>query len=160
MKRAKFVMFIGVFLLTTAPIAISMGQGVAASESQRRLALASEQEGKVAEAEAEWRSLLSSHPNNAEAYAHLGLLEARQEHYKEAIVLYHKALSLNPKMPGLLLNLGLSYFKSGASPGGNTYFCNLVEKRAHKFPPEALRMVTLIGLAHYGMGEYAARFRT
>ena len=134
---------------------ICLGQGEPARESQRQSALALEQEGKVAEAEAEWRSLLSSQPNDAEAYAHLGLLEARQEHYKEAIVLYHKALSLNPKMPSLRLNLGLSYFKAGDLPAAIQTFEPLL-KSEPKSSPEALRLVTLIGLAHYGMGEYAA----
>ena len=36
--------------------------------------------------------LLKAHPADAEAYAHLGFLEARQEHYKEAVPLYRKAL--------------------------------------------------------------------
>jgi hypothetical protein len=66
-KWAKFVMFIGVLWLTTVPILTSLGQGVPARESRRQLALALEQEGKVAEAEAEWRSLLSGQPNDAEA---------------------------------------------------------------------------------------------
>ena len=155
MKWAKFVMFIGVSWLTTVPILASLGQRVPARESRRQLALALEQEGKVAEAEAEWRMLLSSQPNDAEAYAHLGLLEARQAHYKEAIVLYHKALSLNPKMPSLRLNLGLAYFKVGELPEAVQTFEALLRNEP-KSSPEALRMVTLIGLARYGMSEYAA----
>jgi tetratricopeptide (TPR) repeat protein len=154
-KWAKFVMFIGVLWLTTVPVLTSLGQGAPARESRRQLALALEQEGKVAEAEAEWRSLLSSQPNDAEAYAHLGLLEARQVHYKEAIPLYHKALSLNPKMPSLRLNLGLAYFKAGDLPAAIKTFEPLL-KSEPKSSPEALRLVTLMGLAHYGMGEYAA----
>jgi tetratricopeptide (TPR) repeat protein len=152
--RAKFLGFIVVLWLTTVLIVISLGQGPA-RESRRRLALASEQEGKVAEAEAEWRSLLSSQPNDAEAYAHLGLLEARQAHYKEAIVFYHKALSLNPKMPSLRLNLGLAYFKAGDLPAATKTFEPLLKSEPNS-SPDALRLVTLMGLAHYGMGEYAA----
>jgi tetratricopeptide (TPR) repeat protein len=154
-KWAKLVTFIGVLWLATVCIGICLGQGEPTRESQRRSALALEQEGKVAEAEAGWRSLLSGQPNDAEAYAQLGLLEARQEHYKEAIVLYRKALSLNPKMPGLRLNLGLSYFKAGDLPGAIQTFEALLRSEP-KSSPEALRMVTLIGLARYGMGEYAA----
>jgi tetratricopeptide (TPR) repeat protein len=154
-KWAKFVTFIGVSWLTTVPILTSLGQGVPARESRRQLALALEQEGKVAEAEAEWRMLLSSQPNDAEAYARLGLLEARQAHYNEAIVLYHKALNLNPKMPSLRLNLGLAYFKVGDLPAATKTFEPLLKSEPGS-SPEALRLVTLLGLAHYAMGEYAA----
>ena len=114
MKWAKFVTLMGALWLTTAahgPCAgrsaplLAKARGGRHSRSSRRARSPKPKPG--------WRSLLSSQPNDAEAYAHLGLLEARQEHYKEAIVLYRKALSLNPKMPGLRLNLGLSYFKAG-----------------------------------------------
>ncbi len=155
MKWAKVVTFIGGLWLTTVPIVISLGQAVPAPESRRQLALGFEQEGKVAEAAAQWRSLLSSQPNDAEAYAHLGLLEAWQAHYKEAIILYHKALALNPKMPSLRLNLGLAYFKAGDLLAAIKTFEPLLTSEP-KSSPEALRLVTLMGLAHYGMGEYAA----
>jgi tetratricopeptide (TPR) repeat protein len=154
-RWAKFVTLIGALWLTTASTAHSGAQQPSTRESRRQAALAFEEEGKVAEAEAGWRSLLSSQPNDAEAYAHLGLLEARQEHYKEAIVLYQKALSLDPKMPSLRLNLGLSYFKAGNFSAAIQTFEPLLQKEP-KSSPEALRLVTLLGLAHYGMGEYAA----
>ena len=155
MRWAKFVTLIGALWLTTAAPVHSGAQQPSTRESRRQSALAFEEEGKVAEAEAGWRSLLSSQPNDAEAYAHLGLLEARQAHYKEAIVLYQKALSLDPKMPSLRLNLGLSYFKAGNFSAAIQTLEPLLEKES-KSSPEALRLVTLLGLAHYGMGEYAA----
>jgi tetratricopeptide (TPR) repeat protein len=154
-KWAKLRTFIGVLWLTTACMVSCLAQPVPARESRRQSALAFEQEGKLVEAEAGWRALLASQPDDAEACAHLGLLEARQEHYKEAIVLYRKALSLNPKMPSLRLNLGLSYFKAGDRRAAIQIFEPLL-KSEPRSSPEALRLVTLIGLAHYGMGEYAA----
>jgi tetratricopeptide (TPR) repeat protein len=154
-RWAKFVSLIGALWLTTAATVHSGAQQPSPRESRRQSALAFEEEGKVAEAEAGWRSLLSGQPNDAEAYAHLGLLEARQEHYKEAIVLYQKALSLDPKMPSLRLNLGLSYFKAGNFSAAIQTFEPLLQKEP-KSSPEALRLLTLLGLAHYGMGEYAA----
>ncbi len=155
MKWAKFVTLIGVLWLPTVRMVHCLGQGASARESQKLSALGFEQEGKVAAAEAGWRSLLSSQPNDAEAYAHLGLLEARQEHYREAILFYRKALSLNPKMPGLRLNLGLSYFKFGDFRAAIQTF-ELLLRSEPKSSPELLRLVTLTGLAHYGVGEYAA----
>ena len=129
---------IGALWLTTADTVHCQAQQSPAREIQRQSALAFEQEGKVAEAEAGWRSLLSSQPNDAEAYAHLGLLEARQAHYKEAIVFYQKALSLNPKMPSLRLNLGLSYFKAGRLlRAAIQTFEPLLQKRAQVLPGSA-----------------------
>ncbi len=96
-----------------APV-VDRGQAAAAADNQSEMAFALEQQGNNAEAETAWRAILQGHPANSEAYAHLGFLEARQEHYTEAVPLYRKALQLNPAMPGVRLNLGLSLFKSGA----------------------------------------------
>jgi len=95
------------------------------------------------------------HPQNSDAYAHLGFLEARQEHYTEAILYYRKALALNPAMPGLRMNLGLALFKAGKLKDAIPSFSLLLKKE----PADSLdarRLTTLIGLAHYGLGEYAA----
>ena len=130
-------------------------QSAAAMGQERQSALASEQQGQYPEAEAAWHAVLNTHPADAEAYAHLGLLEARQEHYKEAVPLYRKALALNPSMPGLRLNLGLALFKSGALKDAADTFTPLLKSQPDS-SPEALRLTTLIGLARYGAGDYAA----
>lgn len=135
--------------------AVCPGQAPAPAANLGDTAYALEQQGKNAEAEAAWREFLKVHPSSADAYAHLGLLEARQEHYKEAAPLYRKALALNPAMPGLRLNLGLALFKSGALQEAVQTFTILLKSE----PPssaEALRLITLTGLAYYGLGEYAA----
>ena len=79
---------------------------------QRQTAISFEQQGKTAEAESAWQTVAREHPSSSEPFAHLGLLEARQEHYPEAIRFYRKAMALNPAMPGLRLNLGLALFKN------------------------------------------------
>jgi tetratricopeptide (TPR) repeat protein len=131
------------------------GQTAAASNNQRQRAIMMEQQGNNAEAEVAWRAFLKSHPVSAEAYAHLGFLEARQEHYDEAIPLYRKALALNPTMPDLKLNLGLSLFKSGALKQAIQIFTPLLKSQPSS-SPDALHLNVLIGMAHYGLGEYAA----
>jgi tetratricopeptide (TPR) repeat protein len=139
-------------------LAIAAGGGqsqtAAAGDDQRQTAIALEQQGNNAGAEDAWRNVLKVHPADAEACAHVGLLEARQEHYAEAVPFYRKALALNPAMPGLRLNLGLSLFKSGALKPAIQTFLPLL-KNAPPSSPEELRLATLIGLAHYGLGEYA-----
>jgi tetratricopeptide (TPR) repeat protein len=130
-----------------------MAQKVVAPD-RRQAALALEQQGKNSEAEAAWRLLLKVHPSNPEPYAHLGLLEARQEHYKEAVPLYRKALALNPAFPGLRMNLGLALFKGGELKAAIAEFTPLFKSQ----PPasaESQRLAILLGMAHYGLGEYA-----
>jgi len=131
------------------------GQMTPQPEHLRQTALALEQQGKSAEAEIAWRAYLTAHPSNPEPYGHLGLLEARQGHYKEAIPLYRRALAMNPKVPGLRLNLGLALFKGGELKASIPEFTALL-KSAPPDSPEAQRLTILIGMAHYGLAEYAA----
>ena len=84
----------------------------------------------------------------------MGLLEARQGHDKEAVTLYRKALELNPSVPGLRLNLGLALFKGGELKQAIQEFTPLL----HSEPSGssgAERLTILLGMAHYGLGEYA-----
>jgi tetratricopeptide (TPR) repeat protein len=131
-----------------------VGQATTAPDQKRQMALALEQQGENSEAEAAWRLYMTAHPSNPEPYAHLGLLEARQEHYKEAIPLYKKALTLNPAMPGLRLNLGLALFKAGEVKQAVAEFKPLL-KTLPKDSPDAQRVSILLGMAHYGLGNYA-----
>jgi tetratricopeptide (TPR) repeat protein len=138
--------------LTASTVA---AQSASALPNDRDAAFALEQQGKIAEAETVWRSILASHPNSAEACAHLGFLEARQEHYKQAILLYRKALALDPSMPGLRLNLGLALFKGGELKEAIQVFEPLLKSEPPS-SPDAQRLTALIGIAQYGIGDYAA----
>jgi tetratricopeptide (TPR) repeat protein len=153
--RVKPIVHLGIALISASLLSWCMGQTATVENNQRQSAITLEQQGKNSEAQAAWRAVLKVHPRNSEAYAHLGLLEARKEHYSEAVPLYRRALALAPAMPGLRLNLGLSLFKSGALKEAIETFTPLLNSE----PPsssEALRLTTIIGLAHYGLGEYAA----
>jgi tetratricopeptide (TPR) repeat protein len=133
----------------------SLAQPAHVADNERDTAFALEQQGRNGEAETAWRAVLSSHPSDAEAYAHLGFLEARQQKYKEAVPLYRKALALDPGMPGLPLNLGLSLFKSGSLRESIQIFTPLLKDQPLN-SPEALRLRSLIGIARYGLGDFAA----
>lgn len=121
----------------------------ASPDSIRQTALALEQQGKNADAASEWRAFLRTHPADPEPYAHLGLLAARQEHYKEAVPLYRKALAINPSTESVQRNLGLALFKSGDLRGAAQEFSLLLKSH-----PGDFQLTTLIGMSYYGLAEY------
>jgi len=121
----------------------------------RQAAIQQQQAGRFTEAADEWRIYLKTHPQSAEAYANLGIIEARQEHYKEAIPLYRKAMALDPSMPSIQLDLGLAYFKSGALKEANVTFTSLL-KSIPATSPDYTRVSALIGLSRYSLGEYTS----
>jgi tetratricopeptide (TPR) repeat protein len=126
------------------------------SQSAAEQAAASlEQQGKTTEAEDAWKAVSDAQPANPLPLAHLGLLEARQEHYARAIAFYRKAMALDPTMPGLHLNLGLAYFKNGDYKKAIEIFTPLL-KAASPNADETERLTVLIGMSYYGLGEYAA----
>lgn len=127
----KLVLQCGISFAMALLFAVSScpGQTVAAS-SRRDTAFALEQQGRNVEAEAAWQKILDNQPNDAEAYAHLGFLESRQQHYSRAVVFYRKALALNSSMPGLQLNLGLALFKAGEMKAAIRVFEPLLNRQS------------------------------
>jgi len=131
-----------------------LAQSPAAGADHRQNAIAYQEAGRYAEASREWRAFLKTHPQSAEANADLGLNESRQEHYKEAIPAYRKALTLDPRSTDIRLNLGLAYFKTAALKDAIQTFAPLL--RAYPSDsPDHLRVGTLIGMAHFSLGEFA-----
>lgn len=120
-----------------------------AEQATRVDALALEQAQHTADAERVWNALSIKSPEDPEPLAHLGLLEARQEHYETAIKFYRRALQLNPDLPNLQMNLGLSLFKAAQFPQAIHFF--RAELKKH---PGDQRLTILLGMAHYGMGDY------
>jgi tetratricopeptide (TPR) repeat protein len=127
--------------------------GASGADNSRDEAAAFEQEGHYTQAEAAWRDVLKAQPGSSEAYAHLGFLAAREEHYKEAIPLYRKALVLSPTMPGLRMNLGLAFFKAGRFEEAISTFAPLLKSEPPQ-SPDAQRLTTLIGMSYYGLDEF------
>jgi tetratricopeptide (TPR) repeat protein len=151
MKSVTQAGFIAALWLT----ALAAGAQQSSYSVQREHALVLEQQHNLSEAETAWQAISHGYPQNPEPYARLALLEARQEHYKEAIPLYRKALALNPEVPGLRLNLGLALFKDGQLKDAIPEFAALL-KSAPPNSPETQRLTILLGMSHYGLAEYSA----
>ena len=122
---------------------------------QRNAAIALQQQGRIAEAEAAWQAVFRSHPGDAEACANIGFLESQQQHYPQAVRYYNKAAALNPGLPGLQMNLGLALFKAGRMKEAAGVFLPLY-REANPDSPDAQRLRLLIGMADYGAGSYTA----
>lgn len=143
-RQGQTWLLLGVLWVLVSGISI-----LSAQDGSRQNALALEQQGRNAEAEQAWESIARSNPQNAEAFAHLGLTAARQQHYDAAIANYRKALALNPALPGLQMNLGLALFKAKDFKGSIKPFTAELKKH-----PDDQRLTILLGMAHYGMGDY------
>jgi tetratricopeptide (TPR) repeat protein len=142
-------------------LAIWLALGIASSslptlsqDNPRQAAIPLDQHEST-ESEAALIASSKAHPTNPEPLARLGLLEARRGHYPQAIVFYQKAMVLNPAMPGLRLNLGLALFKDGQYKQAIQIFSPMLRSEPPS-SPEVQRLTLLIGMSHYGLGEYQA----
>lgn len=151
-QRPRICLISAIVLAIAGPLCI--GQTSPAPDQQRQSALALEQQGDNAEAETVWRSYLKLHTSSSEAYAHLGLLESRQDRYKEAIFFYRKALELHSTIPGLRLDLGLAYFKAGNMDEALQQFIPLLRSTPPP-SPDRQQLTVLAGMSCYGLEKYA-----
>jgi tetratricopeptide (TPR) repeat protein len=133
-------------------ILLTCAVAVHAQQATRADAIGLEQQNRTVEAEAVWKSLAATDPKNPETLAHIGLLESRQEHFDEAASFYSQALALNPNIPGLQMNLGLAEFKAAKFPAAIKTFESEMAK--HPGEEQNVRLTILLGMSHYGMGDY------
>jgi len=137
-----------ILLLSIAAVAIA--SSALAQTDPGQIAFSLEREGKFDEAEAAWSALAKQYPTNPEPLAHIGLIESKQQHYAQAIRYYKRAIALNPHMPGLQLNLGLAFFKSGNYAGTIAELDPLL-----KAQPGDQQLTLLIGMSHYGLQQFS-----
>jgi tetratricopeptide (TPR) repeat protein len=149
----KLVLRIVLFLALVLA-AVAQQHPHAMPDRHRQKALELEQQGNVAGAEAAWSEASKANPRNPEPYAHLGLLKARQEQYKEAIPLYRKALAVGPDLPAVRLNLGLALFKAEQLKDAVVEF-KALKRQLRPNSPEWQRVDVLLGMSYYGLAEYA-----
>jgi tetratricopeptide (TPR) repeat protein len=145
MKHCKLVVVAIALLLPILAVVTVAAQMLSPSD-----ALALEQQGKFAEAADAWRAIAQHNPNDAGAFASLGVDLARQQKYTEAAQAYRKALALNPKLPGIQLNLGLAEFKRGHFDAAIVPL-----SKALTGDPENSQARTLLGMSYYGAHRFA-----
>lgn len=91
------------------------------------LAIALDQQGASAAAEASYREALRIDPANADALSNLGILMAKRGEHGEAIELFRRALTVDPRHAPALTNLGLSLSALGRADESMTALRKAVE---------------------------------
>jgi tetratricopeptide (TPR) repeat protein len=114
-----------------------------------QVAFSLERQGKLVEAEQAWGNLARQFPGRAEPFAHLGLIESKQGRYEEAITNYKRAIALDPRMPGLRLNLGLALFKASEYQQTIATLEPLLKTNPHD-----QQLTILIGMSQYALGHF------
>lgn len=107
-----------------------------------------QQEGKWAEAEAQYRAVLAVRPNYAEAHANLGAVLIRMDRYREAIREYETALKLAPNLTPILLNIGLAHYRKGEFEKAVAAF-----KKFLKSSPNNAQAIQLTSLSLVALGR-------
>jgi tetratricopeptide (TPR) repeat protein len=128
---------------------------ILSQDTPAKMAPRLDQHENATESEAALIALSKAQPTNPEPFARLGLLEARRGNYPQAITFYRKAIALNPTMPGLALNLGLALFKDGQYKQAIQIFTPMLKSQPPS-SPEKQRLTILLGMSHYGLGEFQA----
>jgi len=138
-------------LLLIGPLLVSqLASAVPGDQSKIQEAVQFEKQGAYPDAEKSWREITANDPQNATAWAHLGLMQAMEGKYFEAVPAYRKALQLNPALSGVQLNLGLALFKQQRFQEAVPAFA-----AALKETPGDVKPRLLLGMSYYGAAQYA-----
>jgi Flp pilus assembly protein TadD len=96
------------------------GDSVARQQLQRGIHLYDQ--GALAEAQAELRSVLRADPKEWRAPFYVGVIQIQRGRYGLAIPYLERALGLNPTEPKIVNALGVTYFKLGRLDMAKGYF--------------------------------------
>ena len=65
-----------------------------------------QQQGKIEQAESIYREIISTHPNQPDAYHFLGIIAYQKREFSCAVEMIETAIKLNPNVAGYYTNLG------------------------------------------------------
>jgi tetratricopeptide (TPR) repeat protein len=105
--------------------------------------------GEIDEAERSFRAVILLNPQAAGAYANLGVIEMRREHWRQAREMFRHAEALARDVPGIRLNIGLSFYRQGDYAAAIGPFKSVVRD-----VPSALQARYLLGLCYLFVADY------
>src|SRR5580700_6599184 len=107
-------------------------------------------QGRLDEAERDFRRVLAVDPQLGGAYANLGVVYMRRKQWAKALESLHKAEHLMPRVAGIRLNIGLAYYKQGEYLKAIPSFESVVRDQ-----PDALQSRQLLGLCYFFAERWA-----
>ena len=107
-------------------------------------------QGRLDEAERDFRQVLAANPRVGGAYANLGVVYMRRKQWTKALELLGKAEDLMPEVAGIRLNVGLAYFRQNEFLKAIPPLESVVRDQ-----PDALQPRHLLGLCYFFAGRWA-----
>ena len=107
------------------------------------------QTGRLEEAEAATRKIISSHPRNAEAHSLLGVILDQRGNTAEAEKQYDAALRLKPKLVSALSNLGVLLARTNRTTEAIAKFEEVL-----RIDPKHERAIFNLGALYAARGDY------
>jgi tetratricopeptide (TPR) repeat protein len=107
-------------------------------------------DGKLDEAERDFRQVLKIDPQSGAAYANLGVVSMRQKQWGKALEELTRAEKLMPQAAGVRLNIGLVYFRQNEFLKAIPEFEAVVREQ-----PQALQARHLLGLCYFFNDRWA-----
>jgi tetratricopeptide (TPR) repeat protein len=107
-------------------------------------------QGRIEEAERDFRRVLALNPQAGGAYANLGVVYMRRKQWPEALEMLRKAEHLMPHEAGIRLNIGLAYYRQNEFLKAIPPFESVVHDQ-----PDALQPRHLLGLCYFFSERWA-----
>lgn len=107
-------------------------------------------ENRLADAEKEFRQVLAMDPQNAGAYVNLGVIAMRRKQWAMALQNLEQGERLAPGIPGVRLNIGLTYYAEGEYKAAADAFASVIHD-----DPASAQAHYLLGMCYFFMGLYA-----
>jgi tetratricopeptide (TPR) repeat protein len=101
-------------------------------------------QGRLDEAERDFRQVIAANPQVGGAYANLGVVYMRRKQWAKALATFRKAEALMPQVAGVRLNIGLAYYRQNEFLKAIPQFESVVRDE-----PNALQPRHLLGLCYF-----------
>ncbi len=101
-------------------------------------------QGRLDDAEQDFRKVLAADPKAGGAYANLGVVYMRRKQWTKALEMLHQAERLMPQVAGIRLNIGLAYYRQNEFVKATPPFESVVHDQ-----PDALQPRYLLGLCYF-----------
>lgn len=112
-------------------------------------------QGRLDQAERDFRQVLAENPQVGGAYANLGVVYMRRKQWTKALQALRKAEHLIPQEAGIRLNIGLAYFRQNEFLKAITPFESVVRDQ-----PDAPQPRHLLGLCYFFTERWADAAKT